>query len=333
MSTDNNLLVLKINKENLPSYVSVSEQPVKNGQDIINIGYPDAIAKAMTFEDRGRVNAALREICVNVKLRSTAELTVTNENQDNAQLMQYVTPQMDKGHIIRTTSQQGTRTEIQHQTNIDAGSEGSPLVDASSHRMVGITTSVISGLNPYNNAQSSDTIFAFAKTYNIKLAGGFLNTSSNNVLYYAIGGAVLLIVIVLIVLICVNKKSKAAVPSSVGVTVNPPSQGSVPETVLAPSNMLFELVSELGESYPVTADMVQRGVRVGRGTSCELRFSHPTVSANHATLTSHSGRAAITDVGSRGGTKVNGVALPLHQPKTLHRGDVLTLGACRVNVK
>lgn len=335
VSTDNNLLVLKINKENLPSYISVVDQTAKNSQDIINIGYPDAIAKAMTFEDRGRINAALREICVNVKLRGTAELVVTNENQDNAQLMQYVTPQMDKGHIIRTTSQQGTRTEIQHQTNIDRGSEGSPLLDAASHRVIGITTSVISGLNPYNNAQSSATIIAFAKTFNIKLAGGSLISNDSPWLYYAIGGAAILLVLLVSILVVVNKKNKNEVvqaPSSVGMSVNAQSPREVSETVVLP-HVLFELLSENGEQYQVTSEMIQRGVRIGRGTSCELRFTHPTVSANHATLTAYAGRAAITDVGSTGGTKVNGKSLPLNQPHTLHRGDTLILGACRVNVR
>ena len=114
--------------------------------------------------------------------------------------------------------------------------------------------------------------------------------------------------------------------------MNTPGHHEVAETVVVP-NILFELVSENGERYQISSDMLQRTMRIGRGNSCDLRFTHPTVSASHATLSSHAGRAAITDIGSSGGTMVNGIKLVLNQPQTLHRGDVIILGGCRINVK
>lgn len=333
VSEDNHLLVLKINKESLPSPISVSDTDVKNNLDIINIGYPDAIAKAMSFEDRGRVNATLKQICNSVRLRGTAELTVTNENQDNPQLMQYVTPQEDRGHVIRTTSQQGTRTEIQHQTNIDSGSEGSPLIDAGSNRLVGITTSVISGLNPYNNAQSAGTVQAFSKTYNVTLGGGGIakTVQDPKILPYILAAAgLLLVIIVLLVVLHSRKKGAPAAGSTVSMSAG--SQGDVAPTVVLP-NVLFEFVADSGETYQVTAEMARKGSRIGRGNDCDLKFSHPTVSAKHAILCAENGRAAIADTNSSGGTSVNGIKLAPNTPKTLHRGDVIVLGSCHVHVK
>lgn len=335
VSEDNHLLVLKINRENLPVPITVSDGDVKNNLEIINIGYPDAIAKAMSFDDRGKVNATLKQICNSVRLRGTAELTVTNENQDNPQLMQYVTPQEDRGHVIRTTSQQGTRTEIQHQTNIDSGSEGSPLIDAGSNRLVGITTSVISGLNPYNNAQSAGTVQAFSKTYNVSLGGGSIaqKVQDTKMLPYIIAAAVLLLVIVILFLVLHSRKKSDSLPGG-GSTVSMPaaSQADVAPTVVLP-NVLFEFVADSGETYQVTAEMARRGSRIGRGNDCDLKFSHPTVSAKHALLCAENGRAAIADTNSSGGTSVNGIKLEPNHPKTLHRGDVIILGSCHVHVK
>lgn len=335
VSEDNHLLVLKINRENLPVPITVSDGDVKNNLEIINIGYPDAIAKAMSFDDRGKVNATLKQICNSVRLRGTAELTVTNENQDNPQLMQYVTPQEDRGHVIRTTSQQGTRTEIQHQTNIDSGSEGSPLIDAGSNRLVGITTSVISGLNPYNNAQSAGTVQAFSKTYNVSLGGGTIaqKVQDPKMMPYIIAAAVLLLVIIILFLVIHSRKKSDSLPSN-GSTVSMPaaSQSDVAPTVVLP-NVLFEFVADSGETYQVTAEMARRGSRIGRGNDCDLKFSHPTVSAKHALLCAENGRAAIADTNSSGGTSVNGIKLEPNHPKTLHRGDVIILGSCHVHVK
>lgn len=335
VSEDNHLLVLKINKENLPAPVTVSDGDVKNNLDIINIGYPDAIAKAMNFDDRGKINATLKQICNSVRLRATAELTVTNENQDNPQLMQYVTPQEDRGHVIRTTSQQGTRTEIQHQTNIDSGSEGSPLIDSASNRLVGITTSVISGLNPYNNAQSAGTVQAFSKTYNVSLGGGSIaqKVQDSKIMPYIIAAAVLLLAIIILFFVIHSRRKGASLPGGGStISMSAASQANVAPTVVLP-NVLFEFVADSGETYQVTAEMARRGSRIGRGNDCDMKFSHPTVSAKHALLCAENGRAAIADTNSSGGTSVNGIKLEPNRPKTLHRGDVIILGSCHVHVK
>lgn len=336
LSVDNHLMVLKVNKAELPAIVNVSDTAVKSNMDIINVGYPDAIAKSMSYEDRGRVNMALKEIASRLKLRDTRELVVTNENQDNAQLMQYVTPQEDKGHVIRTTSQQGTRTEIQHRTSIDSGSEGSPLVDASTRQLVGLTTSVISGSNPYNNAQSAGTVQALSKTYNVKLgsAGIAAVVQDSTTMYLLIGAAVVVIAIVVALLLCRKKAPAPAQGSSIAIPAVPPVPGAdapVEKTVVL-SHVLFELKADSGEVYQVTSDMARRTVRIGRAPSCELKFSHPTVSANHALLCAHNGRPAIADTNSSGGTMVNGAKLKPQEPKTLHRGDVIVLGSCNVKV-
>lgn len=334
VSADNHLLVIKINKSELPEPIAISSNEIKNNLDIVNIGYPDAISKGMSFEDRGRINVALKEICTAMRTSGRSTLTLTNEEQDIAQLMQYVTPQEDKGHVIRMTSQQGTRTVIQHRTNIDRGSEGSPLIDSSNNRLAGITTSVIIGENPYNNAQSAGTVHSCATTFNIELNTGSFAAGNKKalIIYGSVGVLVVLIIIVVIALVCKKPSAKAA---ETGNTVDaPPAVPAAAPAPIAPTvECLFELVSETGERHVVTSDMVRRTVRIGRNPECELTFSHATVSGFHAILSRHNGRAAITDTKSTGGTKVNGERLTPEHPKTLHKGDVITLGSCRVNVR
>lgn len=355
-SADNNLLLLKISKDNLPEPVAISTEEVKSTQTILNIGYPDAIANRMNDEERTAINRALKAITYALEHSGKSSIFLTNEEQDSTPLMQYVTPQEAPGAIDRMTSHEGTRTVIQHHSPIDRGSEGSPLLDQASNLLVGITTNVTLGDNNYNNAQNSRTLRACAETFNVvkglKINSPEVETpepadpepvdeddsQKKLIVYGAVAGLVVLILVVVIVIVTTKGGLKnaiapaanpAAAPAASAPAAAPaPAPAAIPPTVEAK----FELLSELGERYVVTSEMVRHSARLGRRDECELKFSHPTVSGYHAMLCRHNGRAAIVDTKSSGGTKVNGESLKPEQPKTLHKGDVIVLGSCKVRV-
>src|SRR5437763_8840581 len=63
---------------------------------------------------------------------------------------------------------------------------------------------------------------------------------------------------------------------------------------------------------------------VGRGPDCALRLNHASVSRRHATIRLDDDALRIADLGSRNGTRVNGVVVD--QSHELASGDVATIG-------
>jgi uncharacterized membrane protein len=76
--------------------------------------------------------------------------------------------------------------------------------------------------------------------------------------------------------------------------------------------------AERGRRIEIGHDMV-----VGRGDRCDIRFDDPFVSRTHAGLRRHGRSVWVQDLGSAGGTFVNGV--PAQTERELRPGDVLAL--------
>jgi uncharacterized membrane protein len=76
--------------------------------------------------------------------------------------------------------------------------------------------------------------------------------------------------------------------------------------------------AERGRRIDIGHDMV-----VGRGDRCDIRFDDPFVSRTHAGLRCHGRSVWVRDLGSAGGTFVNGV--PAQTERELRPGDVLAL--------
>jgi len=72
---------------------------------------------------------------------------------------------------------------------------------------------------------------------------------------------------------------------------------------------------EFALSTPVTI--------IGRSPSCDIDLDHTSVSRKHARIEEVNGAFTVLDLGSRNGTKVNGIDLPQSQ---LQPGDVLFIG-------
>jgi hypothetical protein len=69
-------------------------------------------------------------------------------------------------------------------------------------------------------------------------------------------------------------------------------------------------------------------VTVGRASSCDITFRHPSVSKVHACFkVSDKGKLVVSDLGSRNGTSVNGEVLKPEKPRPLQGRDRVQFGS------
>lgn len=86
------------------------------------------------------------------------------------------------------------------------------------------------------------------------------------------------------------------------------------------------------EQQDLTLD-ASRTVTIGRGESCELRLTHPTVSLLHARVSpGPGGTRVVEDLGSTNGTYVNGIRLAAGEQRALAPGDVVQVGPVRLHL-
>ncbi len=79
--------------------------------------------------------------------------------------------------------------------------------------------------------------------------------------------------------------------------------------------------SDRGRRIPLNKDYLV----VGREQTCDVRFDDPCVSRAHAALRRHGNAVYVEDLGSSGGTFVNGVTAVA--ARELHDGDLLTFAS------
>jgi len=84
-----------------------------------------------------------------------------------------------------------------------------------------------------------------------------------------------------------------------------------------------QLIRLSGEMVPPTVSLQTTTFTIGRGSACDLRLSDPRVSRQHARLQYAQGAWYIQDMGSKGGTYVNGQRV---QAIRLQPGDHITIG-------
>jgi FHA domain/Domain of unknown function (DUF1707) len=109
----------------------------------------------------------------------------------------------------------------------------------------------------------------------------------------------------------------------------------------APRRLLLRMVESLSRiaadveaawelpRIPILAlppDVAQR-VTIGRAEDCDCVISEPTVSRHHAELRRDGERWLLCDLGSRNGTRVNGMRLTT--TTEVHPGDRISLGDAR----
>ena len=71
---------------------------------------------------------------------------------------------------------------------------------------------------------------------------------------------------------------------------------------------------------------------VGRGSDCGVWINNASVSRQHAAVTLRSDGAYIEDLGSRHGTRVNGVPARAGKPVRVSAGDIVHFGPAAVRL-
>jgi pSer/pThr/pTyr-binding forkhead associated (FHA) protein len=71
-------------------------------------------------------------------------------------------------------------------------------------------------------------------------------------------------------------------------------------------------------------DLAARETTIGRDASCSVSIDDALVSRMHAVFRRHEGFVEAADLGSRNGTRVNGVAI--REPTRLQHGDRIRIG-------
>lgn len=82
------------------------------------------------------------------------------------------------------------------------------------------------------------------------------------------------------------------------------------------------------DPVPVRGDV---RLTFGRGTANDIVIADPSISRSHAALECHSGAAVLLDLGSRNGSRVNGVRI--RGPQAVGAGDEIRLGKVRVRLE
>jgi len=82
----------------------------------------------------------------------------------------------------------------------------------------------------------------------------------------------------------------------------------------------------------VTKKKSAAAVKLGRDKSCDVVIGHPRVSSQHAELSYGGGLLLITDLGSKNGTRLNGVKVPARTPTAVDVGDNLAFGGVTATV-
>lgn len=95
---------------------------------------------------------------------------------------------------------------------------------------------------------------------------------------------------------------------------------SAPETLGATTSVVLPTAEEIAYSFD------QERVVIGRGPGADVRLPHRSVSTQHALLSSVGEQHNIVDCSSTNGTHVNGQRVSSDRPKTLHEGDLITVG-------
>ena len=83
---------------------------------------------------------------------------------------------------------------------------------------------------------------------------------------------------------------------------------------------VLPVVKAAGNPYPDR-------VSVGRARNCDLVMRDPSVSKLHAHFRIGGPKLELVDIDSQNGTRVNGRALPPHQPASVANGDTILFGS------
>ena len=119
----------------------------------------------------------------------------------------------------------------------------------------------------------------------------------------------------------------AEVRAALEAVAEPPAPATEPATIAAPAGALV-----LTLASPTAAFTVARtAATLGRGQESSIRLDDLSVSRRHARIAYRQGAYWLSDLGSMGGTWVDGTRLSA--PHRLSDGQVIDIGLCRLTVR
>lgn len=105
---------------------------------------------------------------------------------------------------------------------------------------------------------------------------------------------------------------------------------AIPRTTRVPGDGdQIELIAQLGSVRYVAVPLVFRldqRMLLGRSESAHIRTVDPSVSGKHASFGWEDGALTVTDLGSKNGTKHNGISIEANQPTWIQPMDRLQFG-------
>ncbi len=294
--------VLRIPSDDLPPALKIDTRELDETQPVVAAGYPGKFDRFTSFLASGPENNPLIATLQNRLATfnyAGGYITVPFNVSDR----DFVNTAISMGNIIRYDKTPGKPQRVIHSAPIDRGNSGGPLVDPTTGYVVGINTGGLKDDSTSSVAQSSATITGFLNSNNIpyEVPEGSMDA---NWLLIGLGGAGLVLLLIITISVKVSGNKKTAV------------------TLYAD-----------GRSITLTMGQVRKGVLIGRSSKADVTLPQPTVSANHARIIMHENKLYIMDIGSKGGTKLNGTQLQPNKPAQLHPGSTIMLTNVELKIR
>src|SRR5712691_1036937 len=112
------------------------------------------------------------------------------------------------------------------------------------------------------------------------------------------------------------------------VTEEPPAQDEQKAVVATPAALMLRLDGDRRSRS--TFEVTKSGATIGRGPESTIQLADLSVSRKHARITYKQGAYWLSDLGSMGGTWVDGTKLAA--PRRVATGQTIDIGVCRLTV-
>jgi FHA domain-containing protein len=109
---------------------------------------------------------------------------------------------------------------------------------------------------------------------------------------------------------------------------NAPLRAQPAVTAPPAGGLVLRLESERGS--PLTWEVTKSGATIGRGPESTIKLADLSVSRKHARITYKQGAYWVSDLGSMGGTWIDGAKLAA--PRRVATGQTIDIGLCRLVV-